>query len=661
MASPFTSALRVFAIVAVFGLPAVGAEDPEEPVEPSEPIVEEVTVTATTSALDSMQVAVPTQIITREQITALGTLDLDTVLEAIPGIVVRRNTSFSLGASTVGFQGAAEDQVAILMDGAPFVGDIDGSVDLRDVPLTNIERIEIVRGPSSALYGSQAMAGVINIITRGGEESGTGTVELGGGSFGHRFLKASHAGRMGRARYSVAAQAASFRPEDQWGDDFSSQLAPDDRQDRGQLFTRLDVPFETQDVQLRVGLLGEENPQSRNRNPSAHAHWDKRFDDGSSLRVSLDRREFDRTNDADGFEEERDYADQRAEARYKRAWFARPTLGKHLLTAGWRMRREGLESPVRTDGDGDLVPEPVDAAVTQQTLYVQDEVFVGDRWSFAAAVGFDDHDLYGTEASPRISAAWRPVPEMRLSLSWGEGFRAPNLLQLYDRDINIIAPGSANPGYQIVGNPDLRPEVNEAWTAQLDYRGERVRTFASAYRTRYDDLIATELVGFDPTTFSYVNLDGAEVVGLDVGVEWDLGLHVPGLIVALDHSFVETTTRSSLANEDGNRIPFRPRRTWSPRVRYAHPATGTAVSLWGNYIGEQFVDAANVDVIEDHWLLNAKVSKRLHRRLDLFVQGTNVLDTDQSARSTLSASTPVVPRIVSPEAWLVGLAYRIGS
>ena len=527
--------------------------DPTQGVDADgESIVEEITVTATTSALPSSRAPIPTQVVTREEIDALATEDIENVLETVPGIIVQRNTAFSLGATTVSMQGAAPDQVAILMDGKPFVGGVDGVVDLRDIPVTNIERIEVVRGPGSALYGSQAMAGVINIITKEGGQT-SGNFSLGVGSFDQRLLNAAFGDGVGKVNYFVSGQAGTFKPAQQWGDDFSTQLQPSDQQDRGQLFASVDIPVGSHRVDLSASYLEEQNPNSYNRNPALHAGWTKDFGPTSQLKVTLDQHSFFRRNDFEGLEEERDYDDQRAETRYKKGFLGHPFWQNHLLTAGYRLRRELLQSPALGAGEGDLAPEPIDEEVDQHTVYLQDEIFIGQSWSIAATVGVDDHELYGAQTSPRLAVAWLPSPQARLSVSWGRGFRAPNLLQLYDKDVNIPFPSNPALGYQIVGNPNLLPETNEAWNVQFDYTGRWARGFVHTYRTRYEDLITTQFVGLDPTTFSYINIAGARTSS-SATTPGSIGESVPTKRVEPGHSASTrwTTARATRVSAAGS-------------------------------------------------------------------------------------------------------------
>src|SRR4029077_15588443 len=216
--------------LAVIGSPARAEERP--PVAPGNVAVppapaqvaaaeaiplDEVVVTGSKSESRAWDSTVPTQVIPEEIIRETTTIDVQNVLGEVPGLYIRRNEQFALGASTVRMQGLDANKVAILIDGRRFRGGIDGVVDLRDIPANNIERIEIIRGPASSLYGSDAMAGVINFITKQGSAPPQGELALAGGDFHRRFVAGSQGWQVGPVRYFLSGVHDEFRLFEQFG------------------------------------------------------------------------------------------------------------------------------------------------------------------------------------------------------------------------------------------------------------------------------------------------------------------------------------------------------------------------------------------------------------------------------------------------------------
>ena len=167
----------------------------------------ETVVTGTKTEHAAEEAPVPTQVIPREVIEQSATVGIEQVLDQIPDLYVQQNVEFGLGASIVRMQGADPNKVAILLDGQRFRGGIDGVVDLRDIPAGEIEQIEIIRGPASSLYGSDAMAGVINIRTRVGRRPDpTSTPPAAGGSSRSSSTSSSHGWHVGPVKYFLSAQ-----------------------------------------------------------------------------------------------------------------------------------------------------------------------------------------------------------------------------------------------------------------------------------------------------------------------------------------------------------------------------------------------------------------------------------------------------------------------
>ena len=368
---------------------------------------------------------------------------------------------------------------------------------------------------------------------------------------------------------------------------------------------------------------------------------------------------YSRENDFEGLEEQRDYRDRRGEARYKLFAFGNPVWKNHVLTAGYKIRSEHLDSPVVVEsGVPGLVATPIDESVEQGTLYAQDEVFLNDKWSLVGGVSYDDHDLYGVEASPRASVAWMPAAQFRATLTWGEGFKAPNLIQLFDNDINSFGGGF---GYQIRGNPGLQPETNNAWNLQFDARVGRFSGFLHGFRQDYDDLITTQVVPGDPgdpLVFEYVNVNSALTRGINAGAQVDLlSPNGPGatqnLTFGINYQYLDATGSSTLPQDDGNRLPFRPEHTFSPLLSYAHRRFGTGMSVWANYASAQFTRLDNLEEIDAHWLLNFKLSQRLYRGMSLFAEGSNVTDTQQD--------DDVLVPVISPASYVIGLSFSFDA
>ncbi|MDA2935081.1 TonB-dependent receptor plug domain-containing protein, partial [Acidobacteria bacterium AH-259-D05] len=163
----------------------------------------EVTVTARRTPTALREIGQSITVITAEDIEAQGARDVLQILETIPGFNVVRTGSFG-GVTSVFVRGGESDFNLVLIDGVQ-VNQPGGAFDLADLTTTNIERIEIVRGPSSVLYGADAVTSAINIITRKGEGKPSGNFRFEGGTYDSYLLRGSLQGGLERFHYSLGA------------------------------------------------------------------------------------------------------------------------------------------------------------------------------------------------------------------------------------------------------------------------------------------------------------------------------------------------------------------------------------------------------------------------------------------------------------------------
>ena len=633
-------------------------------------LMKETVVTGTKTEHPIDETPVPTQVIPRKQIEETATVNIEEVLNQIPDLYVQQNQEFGLGASVVRMQGADPNKVAILLDGQRFRGGIDGVVDLRDISTVPIDQIEIIRGPASSLYGSDAMAGVINIRTRAGSPDFSLNATAAGGSFAQQIYNVSHGYHVGPVNYFLSAQHDQIAIAQLFGP-ISQQFADEhvnDTQKRDSVFFRLDYPTETQSLRFTTDYLKERNPLSNGDDLTNGIFWNWQPFEGWYVDIEGSRYGFERTNDLPGFIEDNTYADWETEAR-----LTPPEMEilstRHLVIGGLRFRYETFDAPPQAIGtdSGEVAAPAIDASANQISPFVQDEIFLHEQWSLVLGLSLDDHSRYGLEVNPRGTLMYRPSTALDFGLTVGRGYRAPDLLQLYDIDINNVAiVGNRVTGYAIVGNPNLKAETDVAFNFEIGFRPWRgVRSSATFYRHQFDDLIANVIACPTPTMcnpgfsnpfpelqgpiFSFANVSKALTQGFDVGFDvFPLDWIYPGgsephvLKFSLGYGFLDSKNESGLPGEDGNQLPFRPKNRVLPSVTYTHDQVGTTLRVWGQWEDEIFTDLGNTPDgrIPPHWFWNFKLTQKLPNLVRLtgaespdwlqgaavFVQGLNVFD-----------------------------------
>jgi vitamin B12 transporter len=430
-------------------------------------------------------------VITRADIEASQAPDLIDLLGRQAGIDIAR-TGGPGGGSAVFMRGANSNHNLVLIDGIRVGSTGQGVFDFAHLPTEQIERIEIVRGPRAAFWGSDAIGGVIHIFTR---DPSAPSVRATAGSYGRAGLSAGTGLGDARQGLGVTAGYQRLRGFSATNPDSVFAYDPDDDGYRNRnlslrgrtpvgnqllaftaISTDADVEFDRGDTSARntsggLTLAGDLGVRWSHQLTAGHARED--LDTVSSFsnqfrsrRTSLDWVNSLRTG---------------ADARF---------------SFGLNWQEERGESANVFNG----------------------ELFSQDRDSKAAFAGYggrfgdhvldvslrhDDSSQYGGATSGNAGWGWDFSDRARLRLSWGEGFRAPNFNELFYPDT----------GFGFAGNPDLRPESSETWETGLDFDlSPAHRLGLSVYRSRVRDLIAFAA----PGTNNAININRAALEGVEL-------------------------------------------------------------------------------------------------------------------------------------------------
>jgi vitamin B12 transporter len=453
----------------------------------------DVVVTATRVEIPREQVLAAVTVLDREAIERSQAADLLELLGRQPGIdIVRTGGPGSL--STLNTRGGNSNQTLVLIDGLRVNSAVQGLFDLAHLPLAQVERIEIVRGPRAAVWGSDAIGGVVHVFTRDADAF----VEARAGSYGRRGADAGVAFGS-ENRFGVAAGVEEI-------EGFSASKPPYDQDKDGYGNRHANVRFKV--------ALGDHALSGAARVSDA----DVEYDDGES-----------------------DVRDWQADLRLAGALGERWT---HELLVGHSRDRIDSTSPFYDytfDSDRDSVDwlhrfAPSDASAFQVGVNWSRErgfatdSFLGDNYDldrrntgvFAVWSGHrgahrgelslrhDDNSQFGGATTANAAWGWQPTDALRVRASWGQGFRAPNFNELY-------YPGF---GGFFAGNPDLRPERSRSLELGLEWApSSTVALGASLYRTDVDDLIAF----LDPDDNDAINIAQAKLQGLEVDGRWARG------------------------------------------------------------------------------------------------------------------------------------------
>ena len=581
------------------------------PLSAQQPIpLDTLRASAGSRALGDAIVTRSADVITRREIEVLPARTVSDVLLRGLGVDVQ---SRSPAQADVSIRGSSFEQVLVLVDGVPVNDDQTGHFHLDTaVPLDAIERIEILRGPAAALYGSAAIGGVINIITRrdvtemsaraqgGSHESFAGGLEL-----------ATARLRRTAARLSIDHDRSDGHREGIDHEITQARVALDVPVMRGTL--RADAAYAMRDFGAD-GFYAPYASYEKTRTFTGSASYQRGLG-GISVQPRISFRRHD-----DDFilirSDPSVYRNQHENRQLAGELVVRTTIDQLLIALGG----EAVRSDIESNALGDR---------TEDRLALFAEAGAGDAASglISAGLRLDHHSTFGTFLSPSVAGSWRLSPALRLRGSGGTGFRAPNWTERYYQD-------PAN-----IGNPEL--EAERFWTAELGATltpGGPLSIDVAGFIRQADDLIDWgRPEGAAPTAvWRTLNVESATFKGLEATAR--IG----------DATSFETVARAALLDVDADEVEgMTSKYALRPLTRALSAEVSVPVlpALRATVRASGFSRAGEDG---DDWkLLDARLTA-IVRGVQLFADATNLLDEeylDVSARPAAGRAFAVGMRI----------------
>ena len=588
------------------------------------PQLDEVVVTGTRSERLLSEAPVATEVISRSEIALSGAHDAAELLAGRAGVEVITR----LNGAGVSLQGLNPEHVLILVDGKRVTGRVNGGVDLSRFPIESIERIEIVRGASSALYGSEAMGGVINLITRNSQPKLAFETQGAYGGLNTGLFSGTLSGSLGKIRNRLTA---AWRQRDSYDLDPSTPntngngykqvtLSHDGdlRLDEStRLKTRVDYLFRDQTGidAYATGAIYDRLNRTETLSVSLDPEWSlaafPKLRMNAYYNLYRDQYLQDQRG-SNALDSQSQTLDQLAQITLQDE---RLLSDSHVLTTGAELAYETLQTERLATANADRV---------RGALYAQDEWSLTDQLMIVPGLRLDTDSRYGSNLAPKITLKYDPWQQLTLRANVGGGFRAPDFKELF------MAFENPSVGYQVVGNPDLRPETSMSTNLGLEWRaGTWSSLMLNLYRNDVSNLIQTDMTPSMDTDgrlrYRYVNVASA----FTQGVESTLQLKpLDGLILEPGYMFTDTLDKTLNRPLEG-----RPRHRLSLTTRYQHLATGFSGYVRAAYHSERpfYSDAlaqpvANAIMAPGYTLLELRLSKSISDQVSVFVQGDNLLN-----------------------------------
>jgi outer membrane receptor for ferrienterochelin and colicins len=454
-------------------------------------------------------------VLSREDIAAAAAVSVDQLLRRLPGL---QEIASPPAQTSIAIRGLDQSRVLVLVDGEPVAGAMTENRDIGRLSTMAAERIEVIKGPSSVEYGSEALGGVINLVTAAPSSTFVAEATARAGELGRRESAIEISDTYGplgvringgwRQSDRVTAINASSTTLDRVYD-----FRGDARirvNERVRLRSNLTLSQQRQRWPVGAGFNGFIDNNSQQGFVEAQANigggvlrsrvFGQRY--AYQFRAALGLLPI--TGSADSLEQREQMT--RALVSYSRS------AGRHTFDAGMQFSARNISSPTKIDGDSasDRVTE----------FFLRDAVTLGSVLLTAGA-RTTNSALWGEAVTPSVGAVWQAGEGVRVRANVARGFRAPSFKEIRYTFINGAA------GYQITGNPDLRPE--SSWSTSVGGTWAPHPTLAfdvDGYRNALTNLIDTRDVGINAAgliLFQNVNVAQARTEGIETSARWSRG------------------------------------------------------------------------------------------------------------------------------------------
>lgn len=582
--------------------------------------VEETILVSARAPLTARELGSSVSVLTSDELERLQSPLLFDVLRLQAGVTVSANGGPG-GFTAVRLRGAEGEQTTLVIDGVEVADTASpgGGADFANLQTAGIGRVEILRGPQSLAWGSQALGGVIAVETRpvGDEPAADARAEA--GSRDSLLARGDVSGRIGPVALSASGNwqrtdgisAAAESRGNSERDDYESwggTVRADIEIAQG-LVADLRGRFQRSEVGIDgfappSFAFGDTDDRQRTRELSGVVGLGYRGE-AVTARVGWQASDIDRSNFAPGLDPSFE-----SEGRLERL-----DLRLDWRATGWLTLAGGLEREVsRIRTEDSFSPEPFTARATLEGGWLQALLAPADGVNLQGGVRHDEHSRFGGATTFAASGSWQVVDPLRVRTSWGQGFKAPTLFQLFSD----------------FGNARLAPERATGWDVGADLALPMGLSASATWfqRVTKDQIDFVSCFGVTSPICvgrpfgTYDNVARTEARGLELG----LGMApVDGLTVQANYSWIDARNRTEGSANAGNQLARRPQDSLALVADYVAPggwSLGATVAL----VSDSFDNAANSRRIPGHVTADIRGSFALTDRIELYGRVTNLFD-----------------------------------
>lgn len=586
--------------------------------------LDEVVVTATKTELTQKENPRSVEVITKEDIQNTGAISVRDALRTATNIdIVSVNHG---GGENISIRGGDTDGVLILVNGRRVAGENyfmsqgSNAYALDRLNLSNVDHIEILRGPASAIYGSGAMSGVINIITKKSEKPefsvgvATGTNEM--SNYYHYDT-----GKNGKVSVNFDVNFSKLRNIDSkagknllHGPKQAYNLNLDYEMDENNnLNLMLDYAKDNLETRMRDFSVSSSAPDdlkypitsfTSERKTIALTYDGKNSNSDYSLSASYSQLNRDPyAADTPGTNEKK-YKSWNIEARDT----IRTSDNNKLIFGGeYRGDKASIYS-------GDNTVKNTD----QYSLYLYDEYRVDNKLLLTPAIRYDYHKSFGSHTSPNLGATYFISDKSRFKANYGTSYRAPSVDELY----GAFTHGGIWGGMAIVGNPDLKPEKSKGWEISYEQEfGDTTSAKLTYFDNKKEDAISYKIEMASPSQMGkFYNIDSTSSKGVEFEIKHDFG---KGFTLVGNYNWLD-----SVDDTTGERLNYNARNTYMAKLMWTEPIKKEwNITAWNKWYTDFQYDSDTVYSVNT---FNFTVTKRWGDKYRVFAGINNVFNKDLS-------------------------------
>lgn len=559
-----------------------------------------IIVTGTRTAQTVDETLAPVTVIDREQIENSSATTVNDLLRATPGLSLTSNGGQGSNTS-VFLRGTESDHTLVLVDGIRMSSATSGTASFQNIPLNQIERIEIIRGPRSSLYGSDAIGGVIQIFTRRAQSGYQSNAALSAGSHSSRGLNAGFSHR--NDKNWVSTQISNFETDGfdacraeagtEFGGCFTDEPDDDGYQNNTlslagglALSPKVEASLNFLRSDSELDFDGSFSNSSESSNQIVGAKLNVAASDSWVLALTAGRNE--------------DHSD---------------TFNQGVFDSAFNTDRDqlGLQNDVNI-GEAGLLTFGVDYyddKVSGSTAYAVSRrdntgIYAQYQGDYGAndvqlSLRNDDNEQFGTESTGGINLGRDLNDSLRLTAGYGTAFKAPTFNELYFPDF---------------GNANLQTETADSIDVGLAWKGSNATFKANIFETRVDDLIT-----FDALSNAPVNIDKARIQGMELSIASQLA----GWDVNAGITYVKPENDSA-GDDSGNVLARRPQQ--STDIAFARSWNAFSLGLNAHHQGHSFDDLENTKRLDGFTTVGAKLGYQFTPRFSLDLSLNNLFDEE---------------------------------